>query len=396
MNALLPAVFGALTVLGIIGAGLALRPYTPAPKAPRVPSPLLPDREGFLREAGLVQAEERDVRALPIVDVLGGEELNHGPIREREDVVRFVVEVSARPLGDLEEAEELAEGPDERPSCVARGQAREDVLEAGIFPRDLIGLHYEGARLSRSVASQDEVDEFPRREESLVRRESRERDPVGVRPGDLLLEAPDLPRREGEDARLRPESPDRDRRTVEVSLEAGARGVDHSDLEGPHGEAAQGRGEAGVAHRVGRRGEGQGGEVRGVAGRDDEDGVEARLGDLDSTRRALGEVDLEGPVGVRLRGHGRAGDGPGHVEDGLKDAGPHEAPRHPVARGIEDGSGDRAGIHRFPRFARRRDVAERFGLAEWAERRAFDAAESAGLRLRGSHESTERAVEISP
>ena len=40
MNALLPAVFGALTVLGIIGAGLALRPYTPAPKAPRVPSPL--------------------------------------------------------------------------------------------------------------------------------------------------------------------------------------------------------------------------------------------------------------------------------------------------------------------------------------------------------------------
>lgn len=34
MNALLPAVFGALTVLGIIGAGLALRPYTPAPKAP--------------------------------------------------------------------------------------------------------------------------------------------------------------------------------------------------------------------------------------------------------------------------------------------------------------------------------------------------------------------------
>ena len=40
MNALLPAVFGALTVLGIIGAGLALRPYTPAPKAPRMPSPL--------------------------------------------------------------------------------------------------------------------------------------------------------------------------------------------------------------------------------------------------------------------------------------------------------------------------------------------------------------------
>jgi len=40
VNALLPAVFGALTVLGIIGAGLALRPYTPAPKAPRVPSPL--------------------------------------------------------------------------------------------------------------------------------------------------------------------------------------------------------------------------------------------------------------------------------------------------------------------------------------------------------------------
>ena len=40
MNALLPAVFGALTVLGIIGAGLALRPHTPAPKAPRVPSPL--------------------------------------------------------------------------------------------------------------------------------------------------------------------------------------------------------------------------------------------------------------------------------------------------------------------------------------------------------------------
>lgn len=40
MNALLSAVFGALTVLGIIGAGLALRPYTPAPKAPRVPSPL--------------------------------------------------------------------------------------------------------------------------------------------------------------------------------------------------------------------------------------------------------------------------------------------------------------------------------------------------------------------
>ena len=40
MNALLPAVFGALTVLGIIGAGLALRPYTPAPKAPRVPSSL--------------------------------------------------------------------------------------------------------------------------------------------------------------------------------------------------------------------------------------------------------------------------------------------------------------------------------------------------------------------
>ena len=40
MNALLPAVFGALTVLGILGAGLALRPYTPAPKAPRVPSPL--------------------------------------------------------------------------------------------------------------------------------------------------------------------------------------------------------------------------------------------------------------------------------------------------------------------------------------------------------------------
>ena len=40
MNALLPAVFGALTALGIIGAGLALRPYTPAPKAPRVPSPL--------------------------------------------------------------------------------------------------------------------------------------------------------------------------------------------------------------------------------------------------------------------------------------------------------------------------------------------------------------------
>lgn len=40
MNALLSAVFGALTVLGIIGAGLALRPYTPAPKAPRMPSPL--------------------------------------------------------------------------------------------------------------------------------------------------------------------------------------------------------------------------------------------------------------------------------------------------------------------------------------------------------------------
>jgi len=40
MNALLPAVFGALTVLGIIGAGLALRPHTPAPKAPRAPSPL--------------------------------------------------------------------------------------------------------------------------------------------------------------------------------------------------------------------------------------------------------------------------------------------------------------------------------------------------------------------
>jgi len=40
VNALLSAVFGALTVLGIIGAGLALRPYTPAPKAPRMPSPL--------------------------------------------------------------------------------------------------------------------------------------------------------------------------------------------------------------------------------------------------------------------------------------------------------------------------------------------------------------------
>jgi tight adherence protein B len=40
VNALLPAVFGALTVLGILGAGLALRPYAPAPKAPRVPSPL--------------------------------------------------------------------------------------------------------------------------------------------------------------------------------------------------------------------------------------------------------------------------------------------------------------------------------------------------------------------
>ena len=40
MNALLPAVFGALIVLGIIGAGLALRPHTPAPKAPRAPSPL--------------------------------------------------------------------------------------------------------------------------------------------------------------------------------------------------------------------------------------------------------------------------------------------------------------------------------------------------------------------
>lgn len=40
MNALLPAVFGALTVLGIIGAGLALRPHTPAQKAPRAPSPL--------------------------------------------------------------------------------------------------------------------------------------------------------------------------------------------------------------------------------------------------------------------------------------------------------------------------------------------------------------------
>lgn len=40
MSAVLPAVFGALTVLGIIGAGLALRPHTPAPKAARVPSPL--------------------------------------------------------------------------------------------------------------------------------------------------------------------------------------------------------------------------------------------------------------------------------------------------------------------------------------------------------------------
>ena len=40
MSAVLPAVFGALTVLGIIGAGLALRPHTPAPKAVRVPSPL--------------------------------------------------------------------------------------------------------------------------------------------------------------------------------------------------------------------------------------------------------------------------------------------------------------------------------------------------------------------
>ncbi len=40
MSAMLPAVFGALTVIGIIGAGLALRPHTPAPKAARVPSPL--------------------------------------------------------------------------------------------------------------------------------------------------------------------------------------------------------------------------------------------------------------------------------------------------------------------------------------------------------------------
>ena len=40
MSAVLPAVFGAQTVLGIIGAGLALRPHTPAPKAVRVPSPL--------------------------------------------------------------------------------------------------------------------------------------------------------------------------------------------------------------------------------------------------------------------------------------------------------------------------------------------------------------------
>ena len=66
MNALLPAVFGALTVLGIIGAGLALRPYTPAPKAPRVPSPLQRRLTGLSPRSRVALAVSLGVGVLPV------------------------------------------------------------------------------------------------------------------------------------------------------------------------------------------------------------------------------------------------------------------------------------------------------------------------------------------
>lgn len=36
---LLPALFGALIVVGLVGAGIALRPHTPTPKPERVHVP---------------------------------------------------------------------------------------------------------------------------------------------------------------------------------------------------------------------------------------------------------------------------------------------------------------------------------------------------------------------